>query len=137
MWFHLFSALYMVCTAEQTGSKSYTKEQTCTHNKGVIIRTRMPKKTITISTINRHILQKKKILQTETHRHTSNFQNSKSDKEHEQWMIILWNTFSENCDIHLDFYAFFTWFTFLLGFVMYIVFHMQYFCLFQSYRDCL
>ena len=49
--------------------------------------TRMLKKTITISTINRHILQKKKILQTDIHKYISNFQNSKSDKEYEQWVI--------------------------------------------------
>ena len=74
----------MVCTAEQTRNKYYTKEQTCRHNKSAMIRTKMPKKTITISTINRHILHKKKTIQTEIHKHTRNFQNSKSDKEHEQ-----------------------------------------------------
>ena len=51
-----------------------------TKNKRIMIQTRMSKKT---STINRHILQKMKIVQTEIHKHNSNFPNSKSDKEHE------------------------------------------------------
>ena len=42
----------------------------------------MTKNTITNSTINSHILQKKKILQIEIHKHTRNFPNSKSDKDH-------------------------------------------------------
>ena len=113
----------MVCTTQQTRNKSYTKNTKTTnmkiHNKGIMIHTRMFKKTITISTINRQILQKKKILQTDNHQYTSNFWNSKSDKRYEQWVIILWKTFSENCDIYRDFYVFIWWFTFLLWFVTY------------------
>ena len=81
-----------------------------THNKGIMIHTRilMSKRIITISIINRRVLQKKKILQTEFHKHNRNFRDSKTDKQHDQLVIVLWNTFSENCDIHRDFHAFFT-----------------------------
>ena len=73
----------MVCTTQQEINPHKGTDMQ-THNKGVMIGTKMPKKTITISSINHHILHKKKILQTQIHKHTSNLQNSKSDKEHEQ-----------------------------------------------------
>ena len=69
---------------ETNVAKNTKRTNMQTHNKGVMIHTRMPKKTITISTINSHMLQKKKIIQTEIHKRNSNFRNSKSDKKHEQ-----------------------------------------------------
>ena len=62
----------------------------------------MLKRTITISTINSQILQNKKIIRTEVHKHSINFRISKSDKEHEQWVIILWNMFGENYEIFIS-----------------------------------
>ena len=72
----------MVCTTQKqeiNPTKKTKHADNC-----VMIRTRMPKKTITIRIINSHISPKKKIIQTEIHEHSSNFENSKSDKEHEQ-----------------------------------------------------
>ena len=64
-------------TTQQTRNKSCTKNtkrtNIQTHNKGITIHIKRLQKNITISTINSHILQKKKILQTEIHKHTSNF----------------------------------------------------------------
>ena len=88
------------------------KEQTYRHITKIswYLHIKILKKTITISTINHHILQKKKLWQTEIHKHNNNFRNSKSDKEHEQSVIILLNTFNENYNIHHNFHTFFTWF---------------------------
>ena len=74
--FHIFSAFYMVCTTQKqeiNPTKKTKHADNC-----VMIRTRMPKKTITIRIINSHISPKKKIIQTEIHEHSSNFENSKS-----------------------------------------------------------
>ena len=79
-----FAWLAQTSTTQQARNKSHTKNTKRTNietqNKGIMIHTRMPKKT---STIKRHILQKKKIIQAEIHKHNSNFWHSKIDEEHE------------------------------------------------------
>ena len=104
-----FTWFAQTLTTQKARNKSYTQTQ----NKGIMIHTSMPKKS---STITCNILQKKKIIQTQIHKH---------DKENEQWVITLWNTLVK-IDIHRDFHAFFTWFLFLLWFLICIVFHVQY-----------
>ena len=92
-----FTWFAQTSTTQQTRNKSCTKNtkrtNIQTHNKGITIHIKRLQKNITISTINSHILQKKKILQTENYKHNSNCRSDKSDKEHEQWVIILWNIF--------------------------------------------
>ena len=81
-----FTWFAQTSTTQQTRNKSYnknTKEHADTKQK-FMIHTRMLTKIITISTINRHLLQKKKIVQAQIHKHNSNFRDSKNDKEHEQ-----------------------------------------------------
>ena len=72
-----FTWFAQTLTTQKARNKSYMHTQ----NKVIMIHTSMPKKS---STITCNILQKKKIIQTQIHKHDSNFQNSKSDKENEQ-----------------------------------------------------
>ena len=92
VWLHIFSAFYMVCTTLPK-----------THKKNTHTDTQQRYHDIHKNAQEHHHDQK--IWQTKIHKHNNNFRTSKSDKEHVHWVIILWNIFSENCDIHGDFHA--------------------------------